>query len=80
MLYHDNDRAKMFNRRAMMLAGGQATLIGALVARMYYLQVIEADKYRMQAEDNRVSTQLLAPSRGLILDRNGIAMAINQHN
>jgi penicillin-binding protein 2 len=79
-MYHDNDRAKMFTRRAMMLAGGQAVLVGALAARMYYLQVVEADKYRMQAEDNRVSTQLLAPSRGLILDRNGIAMAINQHN
>ncbi len=79
-MYHDNDRSKMFSRRAMILAGGKATLMGALAARMYYLQVMEADKYAMQAEDNRISTRLLAPPRGLILDRNGIAMAVNQHN
>lgn len=79
-MYHDNDRAKVFNRRAVMLAGGKAALIGTLAARMYYLQVVEADKFAMLAEDNRVSIRLLAPPRGLILDRGGIAMAINQHN
>ncbi|MGE5478699.1 MAG: penicillin-binding protein 2 [Bacteroidales bacterium] len=79
-MYHDNDRSKIFTRRALMLAGGKAALVGTLAARMYYLQVLEADKYAMQAEDNRVSIRLLPPPRGLILDRNGIAMAINQHN
>lgn len=79
-MYHDNDRAKLFSRRAIMLAGGKAALITGLAARMYYLQVMEADKYAMQAEDNRITTRLLAPPRGLILDRNGVAMAINQQN
>lgn len=79
-MYHDNDRAKLFSRRAMMLASGKATLVVGLAARMYYLQVMEADKYAMQAEDNRITTRLLAPPRGLILDRNGVAMAINQQN
>ncbi|MEO0035503.1 MAG: hypothetical protein RLZZ501_1526 [Pseudomonadota bacterium] len=79
-MYHDNDRAKLFSRRAIMLGAGKATLITGLAARMYYLQVIEADKYAMQAEDNRITTRLLAPPRGLILDRNGIPMAINQQN
>ncbi|CAA7620472.1 penicillin-binding protein 2 [Magnetospirillum sp. UT-4] len=79
-MYHDNDRSKTFSRRAMMLAGGKAALVSALAGRMYYLQVVESDKYTMLAEDNRVSLRLLAPPRGPILDRNGIAMAINQHN
>lgn len=79
-MYHDNDRSKIFTRRALMLAGGKAALVGTLAARMYYLQVVESDKYTMQAEDNRVSIRLLPPPRGLILDRSGIAMAINQHN
>lgn len=79
-MYHDNDRSKIFTRRALMLAGGKAALVGTLAARMYYLQVVESDKYTMLAEDNRVSIRLLPPPRGLILDRNGIAMAINQHN
>ena len=79
-MYHDNDRARLFGRRAALLAGGQSLLVGTLIARMYYLQVMEAERYHLQAEGNRISTQLLAPLRGLILDRNGIAMAINQHN
>ena len=79
-MYHDNERAKMFSRRALMLAGGQTVLVGTLAARMYYLQVLEAAKYRLQAEGNRFSTVLLAPLRGLILDRNGTAMAVNRHN
>ena len=79
-MYRHNDRSKIFGRRALMLAGGKSALVGALVARMYYLQVVDADRYSMLAEDNRVSMRLLAPPRGLILDRNGIAMAINQHN
>ncbi|NFV81141.1 penicillin-binding protein 2 [Magnetospirillum aberrantis] len=79
-MYHDNDRFKIFARRAVMLAGGKAVLVGALAARMYYLQVLESDKYTMLAEDNRVSMRLLPPPRGQILDRNGVAMAINQHN
>lgn len=79
-MYNDNDRTKMFHRRALMLAGGKATLVGALAARLYYLQVLEADKYSLLAEDNRVSIRLLAPPRGPILDRNGIAMAVNQQN
>lgn len=79
-MYHDNDRSRLFGRRAAMLATGQSVLVSTLIGRMYYLQVIEAERYRLQAEGNRISTQLLAPPRGLILDRNGIAMAINQHN
>ena len=58
-MYHDNDRSKIFTRRALMLAGGKAALVGTLAARMYYLQVVESDKYTMLAEDNRVNQQLI---------------------
>src|SRR5690606_26554642 len=51
-----------------------------LTARMYYLQVIESDKYRMLADDNRINLRLLSPPRGRILDRFGIPMAANQQN
>ncbi len=79
-MYHDNDRAKLFGRRAMLLGAGQGVLVAALAARMYWLQVIEAERFRLQADGNRILQQLLAPPRGLILDRNGIAMAVNRHN
>jgi penicillin-binding protein 2 len=77
---HDNDRYQSFTRRAALLFGGQLALFSGLAARMYYLQVIEADRYRMLAEDNRINFKLLAPRRGRIVDRFGRPMAINQQN
>lgn len=68
----------MFNRRAAILGGAQAALIATLVGRMYYLQVVQADRYRMLAEDNRINLQLIPPPRGRILDRFGEPLAVNQ--
>lgn len=76
----DGDRSKFFSRRAAMLAGGKFFLASALVSRMYYLQVLEADKYRMLADENRISLRLLPPPRGRIIDRFGAAMAVNKQN
>ena len=70
----------MFSRRAAILAGGKAVLLSGLAARMYYLQVIEADRYRMLAEENRINLRLLPPPRGHIIDRFGVALADNQQN
>lgn len=64
----------------MLLGGGQALLVSALTARMYYLQVVESERYRMLAEDNRINLRLLPPPRGRILDRFGLPMADNQQN
>ena len=80
IINRDNDRIRLFNRRAAVLGGGQAMLISALVGRMYYLQVIEADRYRMLAEENRINLRLLPPPRGRVLDRFGEALAINRQN
>ena len=80
MVNRDSEWVRMFNRRAAVLAGGQAALISALVGRLYYLQVVESDRYVMLAEDNRINMQLLSPPRGHILDRFGQALAINQQN
>lgn len=76
----DQERQRLFGRRAAILAGGQLVLASALVGRMYYLQVVEADKYRTLAEDNRISLRLLAPPRGRVLDRHGTPLAVNRQN
>ena len=62
---------KIVTRRAVLLAGGQALLFSALVGRMYYLQVLQTDQYRLLAEENRVHLHLLPPLRGKIVDRFG---------
>ncbi len=78
IITRDSDWTEMFTRRAAVLGGVQAALIATLVGRMYYLQVVQADRYRMLAEDNRINLQLLPPPRGRILDRFGQALALNK--
>jgi penicillin-binding protein 2 len=46
----DSDWTKMFNRRAAILGGAQAAMVATLVGRMYYLQVLQADRYRTLAD------------------------------
>jgi penicillin-binding protein 2 len=50
---------------------------GLLLARFVWLQVLQHDAYRAKAEENRISIVPLAPSRGLVLDRNGVVLARN---
>ncbi len=66
-----------FTRRVLMLGAGQLGLFGLLGWRLRQLQVVEAPKYRLLADENRINIQLLAPSRGLIFDRFGEPVASN---
>lgn len=76
----DQERQKVLTRRALMLGAGQLGLVGALAGRLYYLQVVQADRYRVLADDNRISIRLLPPPRGEIVDRLGVPLAINEKN
>jgi penicillin-binding protein 2 len=79
-MLRDNERHKLFNRRTVLLAGGKAVLLSVLAGRLYYLQVIEADRYRTLADENRINLRLLPPPRGRIVDRFGVPLADNQQN
>ncbi|WP_081581687.1 penicillin-binding protein 2 [Pararhodospirillum photometricum] len=79
-MQRDGDRTKLFTRRAAMLGGIQSALIATLVGRLYYLQVVESDRYKTLAEDNRFNLRLIPPPRGHITDRFGEPLAINRQN
>ena len=79
-MYRDSERQKVFGRRTAMLVGGKLVLLSALVGRMYYLQVLESERYATLADDNRINLRLLPPPRGRIVDRFGVPVAVNQHN
>jgi penicillin-binding protein 2 len=66
-----------FSRRAALIGLGQVGVFGALAARLYQLQVTDANRYALLAEENRISTEILAPERGRILDRAGKVLASN---
>jgi penicillin-binding protein 2 len=76
----DQQRDQVFTRRAILLGGAKLALFSTLVGRLYYLQVVEADRYKVLAEDNRINLKLLAPPRGRILDRFGEPLALNRLN
>jgi penicillin-binding protein 2 len=79
-LQREQGRYKVLTRRAALLAGGQALLLSAIAGRVYYLQVVEAQRYKVLAEENRINLRLLAPRRGRILDRFGVSLATSDQN
>ena len=79
-MYKDSSRFKSFSRRVAFLGGGKVLLLSLLAGRMYQLQVIESDKYKTLADENRINLRLLPPPRGTIVDRYGRALAVNQEN
>ena len=73
-------RRRTFARRAAILAAGKLGLMAALGGRLYQLQILDGDRYRTKAEENRINLRLLAPRRGAIVDRAGVALARNRRN
>lgn len=67
-------------RRGFMLFGLQMVGAAVLGIRMRQLQVEQADEFRLLAEENRINLRLIPPERGLIFDRKGVPIAINQQN
>jgi penicillin-binding protein 2 len=60
------------------IAGAFALVAFAvLLTRFVYLQLIQNEYYATRAEDNRISVVPIQPTRGLILDRNGVVLARN---
>lgn len=76
----DNDKGKVLIKRSLILGAGKFVLLIVIIARLYYLQVFQADKYKMLADENRISTRLLVPPRGVIYDRHGVQLATNRQN
>ena len=68
---------RLITRRAAMLGVLQLVFVGALGTRMHFLQVDQADQFRLLAEENRINIRLIPPARGEVFDRNGIALARN---
>ncbi len=66
-----------FRRRLLLAVAGIVLAFGLLIGRWLWLQVLRHRRYSLQARDNRVAIVPLQPTRGLIVDRNGIVLADN---
>ena len=74
---HEKD-AVLVRRRVVVGLAVVLLLIGVLVARMYYLQVVQFEYHSTLSENNRVHVQPIPPNRGLIFDRQGRVIADNR--
>ncbi len=76
----ENIDGATISRRTAFLGVGVFAGYGILASRLYYLQVTKAEDYRALSEDNRFNFNITLPSRGRILDRNGIYLAVNRQD
>lgn len=66
-------RRRLLAALALVLPG-----VGALAARIGYLQTVQYSRYRKLSRGNRVARISIPPTRGLIYDRNGVLLADNE--
>jgi cell division protein FtsI (penicillin-binding protein 3) len=66
------------NRRIVLLAGAFVVLLGAALARAFWLQVVQGDAYAAMATRQHRETVVVPAGRGTIFDRNGEPLAIGE--
>jgi penicillin-binding protein 2 len=69
---------RLFTIRSIVAGVVAAFLLLTVASRLFYLQVLKYDYYSELSQGNRIRTEPIPPSRGLILDRNGAVLADNQ--
>jgi penicillin-binding protein 2 len=69
---------RMFGRRVVVASLVLTLLLGALFARLFFLQVVKHDYFSELSQGNRIRIEPIPPPRGLILDRQGEPLALNR--
>lgn len=68
---------RLFQSRVLAAAIIVVMLMGVVVGRLVQLQVLESERFSELSQGNRSRIEPLAPTRGLIYDRNGLVIAEN---
>ncbi len=48
------------------------------IVKLWYLQIVFGNEYRLKSENNRIRTEAVSPPRGIIYDRNGNILVENR--
>lgn len=70
--------ARIFTNRSILAFLFVGILAIILVSRMFFLQITQYEVHATKSDRNRINVQPVAPTRGLIFDRNGILLAENR--
>ncbi len=68
---------RLFSVRSILAGVIAGVLLLAVAGRLFYLQVLRYEYYSTLSQGNRIRTEPIPPSRGLILDRHGVVLADN---
>ena len=69
---------RLFGRRVIAASVMILLVLALLVARLVYLQVLRHDYFSELSQGNQIRIDPIPPNRGLILDRNGVPLALNR--
>jgi penicillin-binding protein 2 len=69
---------RLFTVRSIVAGIIASVFLLTVAGRLFYLQVLKYQYYSELSQGNRIRTEPIPPSRGLILDRNGQVLADNQ--
>lgn len=73
-----NRERRLFANRVLVAGIGMVLLIGLVLARLVFLQVVNHDHYTTLSHENRLKILPLPPPRGLIYSRDGTLLAENR--
>ncbi|MCC6645388.1 MAG: transpeptidase family protein [Polyangiaceae bacterium] len=71
------ERARWIKRRMGVICGLMAVACGMIVSSAYRLQVEDGPEWRDLAEAQRQRRMHIAPKRGTVYDKNGVALAVS---
>ena len=65
------------DNRSTKLLIGLAVVLAVLVGRLFYVQIIN-ENYKIDADNNSMTREVIYPPRGVIYDRNGVLLVGNR--
>ncbi|HEY7133332.1 MAG TPA: penicillin-binding protein 2 [Candidatus Limnocylindrales bacterium] len=65
------------NTRFLVFGLAMILAIGGLTTRLFYLQIVNGGQFAALSEGNRTASEAVPSARGLIYDRNGVALVKN---
>ena len=71
-------RREAWRRRVLVLATVAGIAFAGLLGQLWYLQVLEGGKLQEMSERNRIRIRPVAAPRGILFDRNGLALVDNR--
>src|SRR5881296_1233467 len=71
-------KREAWRRRVLALAAVVAVAFVGLLGQLWYLQVLEGGKLQELSDKNRIRIRPVAAPRGILFDRNGLALVDNR--